>query len=99
MNDIFDTLGYEHKAKYAIAMWMLEEKAGLSYKEARVYLMDHRETIDSLEQEFGVTRKAIFNLMRRADRKVESSGMTALEIIGEENMPDFMSIDPPDVSS
>ena len=58
--------------RYGMALWMLQENAGLSYKEARVFLAPERgETVEHLAKTFKMTKQAIYNLSSSARAKIE----------------------------
>jgi hypothetical protein len=58
--------------RYGVALWLLQEKAGLSYKEARVFLAHSRhETTEHLMESLGISRNTIYGLRRSAKKKVE----------------------------
>ncbi|MCL2317998.1 MAG: hypothetical protein FWC44_02955 [Methanomassiliicoccaceae archaeon] len=60
------------QVRYGMALWMLQENAGLSFKEARVFLADERgESVDHLAKELKVTKQAIYNLSSAAKAKIE----------------------------
>ena len=61
----------------------LQRSADLSYKEARAYLIDVYETPQVMADSLGVTLQAVYNMRRRAKKKVEECGMTEEEIFGE----------------
>jgi len=73
---------------YAMNMLQLQEKCGLTYKEARAFLIRYRESVSVMAMDLGLSSHSVYNLQRRAKRKVESSGHTLKEIFGE-----YMPID------
>lgn len=81
--------------RYAMAMLILQENAGLTFKEARAFLAYSRESNLELAVEWGVTIQAISNLCRRAERKIEATGQSIEEILGEDNMPGYIDVEPP----
>jgi len=69
---------------YAMNMLQLQEKAGLTYKEARAFLIPYRDiTPVHLADRLGVDVHAIYNLQRNAEKKIAASGYTLEEIYGE----------------
>jgi len=78
---------------YAMCMLLLQDQAGLSYKEARAVLYRMWESIDSLAKEFDISYEGVYNLVRRGDEKVKSTGKTVEEICGEYRLP-ICLIDP-----
>lgn len=69
-------------SSYAVLMLRLQEMCGLTYREARAYLLPHRETQDELSKDLGISVGSVKNLRRRAAWKVQSSGFSLMEIIG-----------------
>jgi len=60
------------QVRYGMSMWMLQEKAGLTFKEARVYMADDRlESTDDLAKALNVTKQAIYNLGSSAKAKMD----------------------------
>ncbi|MDR0524080.1 MAG: hypothetical protein LBG62_06655 [Candidatus Methanoplasma sp.] len=57
-------------------MLLLQDKAGLSFKEARVALADSAEERHSIAEEYGITQEAVSNLARRGRNKISGTGMT-----------------------
>jgi hypothetical protein len=51
------------------------------------------ESIDSLAKEFDISYEGVYNLVRRGDEKVKSTGKTVEEICGEYRLP-ICLIDP-----
>lgn len=67
---------------YAVALWLLQERAGLTYREARVLLAGFRnENTCDLVQGLGITDQAVYNLKQRAKNKIAASKMTEDEIL------------------
>ena len=64
-------------------MERLQTRAGLSYKEARAYLIESYESTFTMADYFETSLQAVYNLQRRAKNKVKKSGMTLEEIFGE----------------
>lgn len=85
--------GSEQVRDYAMCMLLLQDKAGLSYKEARAVMHDSWETTEALVKEFNISYEGVYNLVRRGNKKVHSVGMTVEEICGEYMLPVCM-IDP-----
>lgn len=71
----------ENLENYAISMLILQEKAGLTYKEARAALIVFRENIQSFSNEFDITTKAVLNLIRRGNIKMEKAGITLNDLM------------------
>jgi len=66
---------------YAMNMLQLQEKAGLTYKEARAFLIPYRDyTPWALADVFGIDVHAVYNLQRNAKKKIAASGYTLEEI-------------------
>jgi len=68
---------------YAMNMLQLQETCGLTYREARAYLIPYRENTFSMATELGIGAHAIYNLKRKAKEKIEASGYTIEEIFGD----------------
>jgi hypothetical protein len=68
---------------YAVNMLQLQEKAGLTYKEARAFLIPYRENVLSMSEGIAVSVHAIYNLQRKAKRKIDATGLTLEEIFGD----------------
>ncbi|MCL1984024.1 MAG: hypothetical protein FWG58_01335 [Methanomassiliicoccaceae archaeon] len=64
-------------------MERLQTRVGLSYKEARAYLIESYESTFTMADYFGTSLQAVYNLQRRAKSKVRKSGMTLEDIFGE----------------
>ena len=85
---------YSNRAyKHAMCMSLLQEKAGLSYEEARAVLYVNWETIFGLAAEFGISNEDVFNLRRRGIDKIDAIGVTVDELCGEYRLPLCM-VDP-----
>jgi len=57
--------------RYGMALWMLQENAGLSYKEARVFLAEERfESVEYLAKALNMTKQGIYNLSSSAKAKM-----------------------------
>lgn len=60
--------------RYAVRLWLLQERACLSYCEARAYLMDERcETLEDLAKAFSCTTDQVSDIRARAERKVSEA--------------------------
>ena len=58
--------------RYGMALWLLQENAGLSYKEARAYLADYREeTPEYLAKMLGIKKQTVYDLRSSAKRKLD----------------------------
>jgi tRNA(His) 5'-end guanylyltransferase len=94
MDEILEISG--NLGNYAIAMLILQEKAGLSYKEARAVLCGYRENPWMMAEEFGVTYSAVSNLIRRGERKMIAANISLSDILREYPMGELL-VDPPPV--
>jgi len=57
---------------YGMCLWMLQENAGLTFKEARVYMADDRvESTEDLAKALHVTKQGIYNLASAAKAKMD----------------------------
>ena len=60
------------QVRYGMAIWMLQENAGLTYKEARVFMANTRhESTEDLAKALNVTKQAVYNLASSARAKVD----------------------------
>jgi len=66
--------------RYIICVFLLQDKAGLTYREARAVLNDNCDTVPGLSQEFGISHEGVYNLVRRGMEKVNATGKTVSEI-------------------
>jgi hypothetical protein len=73
----------KYRVSYAMVMWKLQEMCGLTYKEARAYLLYHRETAERFAEDLGITVASVHKLKKRATWKVESSGFSLEQIAGK----------------
>jgi len=71
---------------YAVNMLQLQEICGLTYREARAFLIEYRENNITMAQDLDIDIHAIYNLKRKAKKKIEASGLTLEEIFGD-HMP------------
>jgi hypothetical protein len=78
--DLLEMLGEPAMISYGMCMWRLQEMCGLSYKEARAYMSDSRESSEQLAEAFGSSVTAVRNLARRAREKIQVSGYTLGDI-------------------
>jgi hypothetical protein len=61
------------KVRYGMALWMLQENAGLSYKEARVYLAEGRsESMEHLAESLDCTVEDICRFSSTAEAKMKN---------------------------
>jgi hypothetical protein len=61
-----------NQIRYGVAMWLLQENAGMSYKEARVFLSGSRnENTEQLAEALGITIGRVYNLRKSAREKLE----------------------------
>jgi len=57
---------------YGMGIWLLQENAGLTYKEARVYQSDMRnESTEQLAESLGITVQTVYDLRRSARKKLD----------------------------
>ncbi|MDR3206125.1 MAG: hypothetical protein LBT41_03395 [Candidatus Methanoplasma sp.] len=81
--DRHDGRSEDDRLKYAMCMLGLQEIAGLSYKEARVYLSSRWESEEEIMDDLDLSRAAFRNLVRRSREKVSTSGFSDAEIFGD----------------
>jgi len=64
---------YEYQqVRYGMCIWLLQEKAGFSFEEARVYMADSRlESAEDLAKTLNVTKQTIHNLASSARAKMD----------------------------
>jgi len=68
-------------ATYAIIMLKLQELCGMTYKEARAYLMAYNESAEGLAEDLGISIRSVRKIYQRASLKVDSSGFTLYGIM------------------
>ncbi|MCL2510350.1 MAG: hypothetical protein FWF07_04645 [Methanomassiliicoccaceae archaeon] len=71
----------ENFATYAIIMLKLQELCGMTYKEARAYLMAYEETPENFAEDLGINIRSVRKIYQRAALKMESSGFTLYNIM------------------
>ena len=71
----------EKIAPYAVIMLKLQELCGMTYKEARAYLMAYKETEEHFAEDLGISMQSVRNIYRRAALKMKGSGFTLYEIM------------------
>ena len=60
------------QVRYGMTIWLLQENAGLTFKEARVFMADTRqETTEDLAKALKVTKQAVYNLASSARAKMD----------------------------
>jgi len=60
------------QVRYGMCIWLLQEKAGLSFEEARVYMADDRlESAEDLAKTLNVTKQTVHNLASSAKAKMD----------------------------
>jgi len=70
IGDPIDSIEYM-QIRYGMALWMLQENAGLSFKEARVFLApDRGESVEHLVKSLKVSKQGIYNLSCSARAKM-----------------------------
>jgi lambda repressor-like predicted transcriptional regulator len=72
---------------YAVCMLILQDKAGLSYKEARAVMSQGWETDKNIIEDYGISHQAIYNLYRRGLAKIDKTGMTQEQLCEGYNLP------------
>ena len=66
----------EERKVYALKMLELQEEAGLTYKEARVFLLSRSsKMLYDLSMEWGITMEGVYNLSRRAQKKIDETDL------------------------
>ena len=77
------------EVEYAVCMYRLQSRLGLSFKEARAFLSTYKESFGSIAADYGITVQAVHNLYRRAEKKFREGGCTQEELYGE-FLPDLV---------
>jgi hypothetical protein len=62
-------------------MLKLQELCGMTYKEARAYLMAYEETPESFAEDLGIDVRSVRNIYQRAVLKMDSSGYSLYRIM------------------
>ena len=73
----------KERETYAMNLYQLQSKAGLTFKEARAFLSQWYETVAAMAMDIGVGIHAIYNMRRRAKKKIADSGLAPDDIFGE----------------
>lgn len=81
--EIEDEQGESRRITFAMNMIALQEKAGLTYKEARAYLTTYNESPRDMAADLSMDVHSVYNLMRKATKKIDDSGLTLEEIWGD----------------
>jgi len=64
----------------------LQEKAGLTYKEARAFLLSRSsKMLYDLSVEWGISMEGVYNLSRRALKKLENAELNETDFLGSDN--------------
>lgn len=84
---------YDHGEAYNHCMFALRNKAGLTYREARVYLMANWELPEAIIKEWGISEERLQEIFNSAELKIQRSGHTLDEIYGNNGLR-VMFIDP-----
>ena len=74
-------------AKYAMNLMLLQKELGLSYKEARALMIDRWETPSEMAADLDMDIHSVYNMERRSAKKLEKSGKTYVDIVGDYYMP------------
>jgi len=60
-----------YQIRYGMAIWLLQENAGLTYKEARVFMASVRnERAEQLAEALGIKKQTVYDLRRSALQKL-----------------------------
>ncbi|MCL2295593.1 MAG: hypothetical protein FWC29_00720 [Methanomassiliicoccaceae archaeon] len=68
-----EPMGFDEfqQVRYGMAIWLLQENAGLTFKEARVFMAGTRqESAEDLSKALNVTKQAVYNLASSAKAKM-----------------------------
>jgi len=61
-----------YQIRYGMGIWLLQENAGLTYKEARAYLANMRnESTEQLAEALDVNTQTVYDLRRSAKMKLD----------------------------
>jgi hypothetical protein len=61
-----------YQIRYGMGIWLLQEKGGLTFNEARAYLSDMRhESTEQLAEALGVKKHTVYDLRRSAKVKLD----------------------------
>jgi transposase-like protein len=82
----------EQRYKTAMCIYKLQREAGMSFREARMTMVDRGESALRISQEFGMTQDALRMVYLRSQRKLRETGKTLEEFCGED-LPMFILSD------
>jgi hypothetical protein len=81
--DMYEKIMERFRISYAMVMWKLQELCGLTYKEARAYLLYYWETEENYARDLNIAVASIRKLRSRAVWKVRNSGFDDRQIAGK----------------
>lgn len=73
----------------AMCIYKLQKDAGMSFREARIAMMDRGETPLGISKEFEMTQDALRMASLRSERKLRKTGKTLEEFCGED-LPEYV---------
>lgn len=82
----------EWKYKSAMCIYKLQREAGMSFREARVMMIDRGESSLGLYKEYRSSSEAFRVIRSRANRKLAKTGKNLEELCGED-YPDLILMD------
>lgn len=82
----------DQRYKMAMCIYRLQKEAGMSFREARMAMVDRGESALRISQEFEMSQDALRMVYLRSERKLRETGKTLEEFCGED-LPAFMLYD------
>ena len=82
----------EQRYKMAMCIYRLQKEAGMSFREARIAMVDRGESALNISKEFGMSQDALRMVYLRSERKLRKTGKTLEEFCGED-FPAFVLAD------
>ncbi|MGI6471705.1 MAG: hypothetical protein ACOX1N_01325 [Candidatus Methanomethylophilaceae archaeon] len=82
----------EQRYKMAMCVYKLQREAGMSFREARIAMVDRGESALSISKEFEMSQDALRMVYLRSERKLRKTGKTLEEFCGED-FPAFILAD------
>ncbi|MEA4977681.1 MAG: hypothetical protein VB016_03935 [Methanomassiliicoccaceae archaeon] len=82
----------EQQYNMAMCIYRLQKETGMSFREARIAMIDRGESALAISREFGMNQDAYRMASLRSERKLRKTGKTLEEFCGED-FPAFILAD------